>query len=220
MAWGLIFLSGILSGSVFARSVEDVVKRYGPNADKRLKSYFTEAKLTYPPKRLALVILKKERKVELWSLQDSKPKHAHTYEILAASGMPGPKLREGDGQVPEGIYRIVSLNPNSQYHLSMKLDYPNDLDRKRAAEDKRTRLGGDIFIHGEDVSIGCVAIGNPAIEELFTLVATVGRQNVEVIIAPHDFRKQKADVFPLRYHPSWLKELYSNIQRELSRFTP
>jgi len=68
------------------------------------------------------------------------------YRITAASGTAGPKLREGDRQVPEGIYRIVGLNPNSRYHLSMKLDYPNAFDRHQAARDGRARPGSDIFI--------------------------------------------------------------------------
>jgi murein L,D-transpeptidase YafK len=96
----------------------------------------------------------------------------------------GPKLREGDRQVPEGVYRIASLNPNSRFHLSMEVNYPNDFDRAMAAKDGRVNLGGQIFIHGGTASIGCLAMGDAVIERLFVLVARVGRENVRVVIAP------------------------------------
>ena len=69
------------------------------------------------------------------------------YPILAASGVLGPKLREGDKQVPEGIYGAEALNPNSKFHLSIRLNYPNTFDRRMAQSDGRTQLGGDIMIH-------------------------------------------------------------------------
>jgi murein L,D-transpeptidase YafK len=108
--------------------------------------------------------------------------------ILAASGLPGPKLRQGDGQVPEGIYAVPALNPNSRFHLSIMLDYPNAYDVAVAEAEGRTDLGGEIFIHGGAASIGCLAIGDDAIERLFVLVADVGIENVAVIVAPHDPR--------------------------------
>ena len=100
--------------------------------------------------------------------------------------------------MPEGVYRIEYLNPNSSYHLSMKVDYPNAYDPAMAKRDGRTRLGGDIFIHGKDVSIGCVALGDRAIEELFTLVAETGTERVKVIIAPNDLRVARRDHPPER----------------------
>ena len=86
--------------------------------------------------------------------------------ILAASGVSGPK-REGDKQVPEGFYRIELLNPNSRYHLSLRVNYPNADDLERARQDGRalSTLGGDIMIHGGSASIGCLALGDPAVGE-------------------------------------------------------
>ena len=80
--------------------------------------------------------------------------------------MLGPKLREGDRQVPEGVYTIANMNPNSISHLSLALSYPNDFDRARAAEDGRAdnTLGGSIMIHGGSGSIGCMAVGDEAAE--------------------------------------------------------
>jgi murein L,D-transpeptidase YafK len=137
------------------------------------------------------------------------------YPVLAASGGPGPKLRQGDLQVPEGFYKILWLNPMSSYHLSMKLDYPNAFDRAQAAREGRTQLGGDIFIHGRDVSIGCLALGDPAIEELFVLVNDVGVGRVRVLIAPHDLRRHPR---PTPAAPAWLDGLYVRLERELRRY--
>jgi murein L,D-transpeptidase YafK len=138
------------------------------------------------------------------------------YPVLAASGHAGPKLRQGDLQVPEGVYRIEHLNPNSSYHLSMKVSYPNELDRRMAKGDGRAQLGGDIFIHGDQVSIGCMAMGDPAIEELFTLVAETGHQRVKVIIAPNDLRARGAVIH--EDAPNWVGQLYRVIAAALVEF--
>jgi murein L,D-transpeptidase YafK len=138
-----------------------------------------------------------------------------SWAVLAASGGAGPKLREGDRQVPEGVYRIDQLNPNSAYHLSLRIDYPNAVDRAQAARDGRQRLGGDIFIHGKDVSVGCLAIGDEAIEELFWLAATVGKDAFTVVIAPTDLRRSPP---PEPRGPAWVMDLYRDLQRELEKF--
>jgi murein L,D-transpeptidase YafK len=120
--------------------------------------------------------------------------------------------------VPEGIYRVEGLNPNSSYHLSIKLNYPNAFDLEHAKLDGRTGLGGDIFIHGKTVSIGCLAMGDEAIEELFVLINRIGIKNVRVIIAPHDFRNNTVE--PGRDQLPWVRELYALIQQELGRLRP
>jgi hypothetical protein len=85
------------------------------------------------------------------------------------------------------VYRIEHLNPMSSYHLSMKVSYPNAFDRRMAARDRRTNLGGDIFIHGKSVSIGCVA---SAIARSRSCSRSSRRRHakVKVIIAPNDLR--------------------------------
>src|SRR5262245_52737989 len=91
------------------RTVADALAMYGPNADPELKALHDAAGILYPPKELALIATKSERRLEVWaSNEDGHFKHLATYEILGASGGLGPKLREGDGQVPEGVYRIAS----------------------------------------------------------------------------------------------------------------
>jgi hypothetical protein len=197
------------------RTVEDIVQIYGANATRKLGGYFAKAKVSYPPKEITLVALKQERKLELWARDNKEFRLIHTYHIQAASGVAGPKLRLGDKQVPEGIYRIDGLNPNSHYHLSMKLNYPNEFDLFHAELEGRTEPGSDIFIHGRAVSIGCLAMGDEAIEELFILTTQTGAENVKVVIAPHDPRAYSltADSAQL---PLWTTELYANISREIN----
>lgn len=100
------------------RTVEDVLHIYGTHVTRKLSNYFTQAKVAFPPKAITLVALKQEKKLELWARDNKEFRLIHTYDIRAASGVAGPKLRQGDKQVPEGIYRIEAMNPNSNYHLS------------------------------------------------------------------------------------------------------
>ena len=132
--------------------------------------------------------------------------------------MIGPKLREGDKQVPEGFYRIELLNPNSRYHLSLRVNYPNAVDIERAGRDGRdlSMLGGDIMIHGGAESVGCIAIGDPGIEELFIMVARTGLDNVRLIIAPRDPRQKRMHAAP-EDGPLWTRELHDQLHRQIAR---
>jgi L,D-transpeptidase catalytic domain len=195
-------------------TVRDVLQAYGKNAVDKLDHYFTKVKVTYPPREVALIAYKQEKKLELWARDKGEFRLIRDYFIMAASGDAGPKLRQGDRQVPEGIYRITKLNPNSHFHLSMEINYPNAFDLIHAELDGRTDLGSDIFIHGKDASIGCLAMGDAAIRELFVLAAQVGVANVKVVIAPHDPK-----AYPLAANseelPEWTSELYAMISREI-----
>ena len=110
----------------------EAVDEYGARAAERFMPYFHSAEVKYPPEKLILLGLKKENRLEVWAKTGERITFIYSYPVLAASGMLGPKLREGDRQVPEGFYSIISLNPNSSYHLSMELNYPNTLDQKYA----------------------------------------------------------------------------------------
>lgn len=201
-----------VSGGV---TVAERLGQYGPAARARLQPAFTEAGVPYPPAELVLVGIKDRKQLELWARDAGGPfRHVRTYPILAASGGPGPKLRQGDRQVPEGLYRIESLHPNSLYHLALRVNYPNAHDRRQAAAEGRTHLGGDIMIHGSDGSVGCLAMGDRAAEDLFVLVAETGLANTRVILTPVDFRtselpEQAAEL------PAWTGQLYSAIRRAL-----
>lgn len=191
------------------KTVQDRVEEFGP----KVRSKWAELIPTYPPPSLTLIALKEERRLEVW-VDKPAPLFVTSYPILAASGTTGTKLREGDGQVPEDIYKLEYLNPNSLFHLSMKINYPNEFDREFARAEGRDNLGGDIFIHGRSVSIGCLAIGDDAIEELFVLIAESGHRNVSIIIAPYDMRTRSA---PLQVD-SWHSKLYDTINSALSHY--
>lgn len=121
-------------------------------------------------------------------------------------------------QIPEGIYAIESLNPNSAFHLSLRLNYPNALDMKHAVEDGRDSPGSDIMIHGADCSVGCLAMGDSAAEELFVLAADTGIRHTKVIVAPVDLRIRDVPRLPDTM-PAWVDELYATIRGELENLS-
>lgn len=136
--------------------------------------------------KLSIYVFKSERRVELHAPGWTEPR---VYPMTAFSGRLGPKLVEGDGQIPEGLYGVEYLNPNSRFHLSLKVSYPNAEDRAQAAKDGREHPGTNIMIHGKAATVGCVPVGDDAIEDIFYLVALVGRENVSIVMAPYDMRQ-------------------------------
>lgn len=202
-----------------SQAIKSAIIRYGLHKEPHLMRYFSKAGVAYPPKDIALLAFKKEQHIQLWA-KNSPSGHwhyIHTYPLTASSGTLGPKLKEHDRQIPEGIYRLTTFNPYSSMHLSMMINYPNEFDRQQAARDGRRRLGGDIFLHGKDRSVGCLAVGDSAIDELFLLTHRVGLNHVQLIIAPNDLRKHKAATNTL-IQPKWLPILYNKIGKALNRF--
>ncbi|TAE78272.1 MAG: 2-dehydro-3-deoxyphosphooctonate aldolase [Verrucomicrobia bacterium] len=112
---------------------------------------------------------KEEALLELWVLQRASGRYQHfrTWSIAALSGGPGPKLAEGDRQVPEGFYYVPpsAMKPDSRFHLAFNIGYPNAYDRHHR------RTGSHIMVHGDRVSIGCLAMTDERIEEIYTLCA-------------------------------------------------
>lgn len=202
-----------------SQAIDHAVSRYGLRTEPELIRYFKKANVPYPPKDVAFLAFKKEQHIQLWARESSlTPWHyIRTYPLTAFSGRLGPKLKEHDLQIPEGLYHITMLNPFSAWHLSMMLDYPNQFDKIQAIRDGRSRLGGDIFMHGKSLSAGCLAVGDRAIDQMFLLAHRVGVRHVQVIIAPNDLRKEQPATTNLA-QPRWLPELYRNIGKALSQF--
>ncbi len=202
------------------RTVEQVHEAIAPTAGLRLRPAFFLAGVAYPPTRFTLLAFKEEKRIDLHAM-DAKGKFRFiaSYPILAASGEAGPKLQEGDSQVPEGFYRIELLNPNSSFHLSLRVNYPNADDIARAQEEGRdtTNLGSDIMIHGRDVSIGCLAMGDAAIEELFMLAQDTGIEGIDLIIAPCDLRTGAKPELP-QSAPVWTGALHERLREALNSF--
>ena len=198
-------------------SMRTVLTKYSYHAARSLQPYFKDAKIPLPPARLALLVFKQQKKLEVYGAGKTGPwTYIRSYPVLGASGVRGPKLKQGDMQVPEGIYSISSLNPNSRFHLSIELNYPNAFDQRQAKLAGRDNIGDHIFIHGGHESTGCVAVGDDVIEELFPLVYYVGESHVEVVIAPDDLRTMPAMYSVIK--PAWLPVLYTNIKKKLAEF--
>jgi len=200
------------------RTVEQALAEFEPEARKRLGPACRKAGLGWLPKSIVLLAFKQEKILELWGA--GAPGEAYrflrSYPVLAASGIPGPKQRSGDRQVPEGFYDLPDLNPNSLHHLSIRVDYPNENDLSNACVPLE-EMGGDIFLHGGDRSIGCLAVGDPAIEELFVLAALAGPENRRLLICPVDFRREGARA-PVGQE-AWVGDLYARLAEALRAFS-
>ncbi len=148
---------------------------------------------------------KSEKELELWIQENPEDKFSlyNTYPVLRASGRLGPKRKQHDGQVPEGFYEVDRFNPESQFHLSLGLNYPNVSDSVRS---DREKPGTDIFIHGSNVSIGCLAMGNPAIEEIYK-IAEVAKKSGNPI---------RVDIFPFRMAEENLKTQPEKLKQHLN----
>lgn len=194
-------------------SVDDRLSEFGDAARARMAAGFAEAGVAYPPARVTLMAVKADKTLHVYA-GDSEDSlhHVLRYPVLGQSGTLGPKLREGDLQVPEGRYEIETLNPNSRFYVSLRLNYPNAWDWEKARADGRENPGSDIYIHGKRASIGCLAMGDQVAEELFCLVADVGKENVTVLIAPIDFRATDSDSSDLPDSPPWIGELYRELR--------
>ncbi len=167
-------------------------------------------------KPIYIRIFKEEKILELWVQQGERYTLFKTYPIQKTSGLLGPKQREGDRQNPEGVYVITkkNLNPFSHYYLSMNIGYPNRLDRNL----KRT--GSAIMIHGGCKSIGCFALGDKGIKEIYTLAANAlaaTQKFFYVAIYPFKMQEEKLKQYQnVKWFPFWqnLKEGYDLFNQE------
>ncbi len=215
--YGQFMLTKLVGGY----TVADRLEQYADKVSSQLNAAFSQQGISYPPKHVAVLAFKDTNMLQLYAKNSDMQNWqlVKTYPIVKASGVLGPKLQEGDKQVPEGIYQSESLNPNSRYHLAIRVNYPNEFDRQMAQLDGRINLGGDIMIHGSSSSVGCLAMGNDAAEELFVLAALAGNNPMKIIIGPTDFRTKAVDGLAIAGKtPRWRAELYQHIRQELSAF--
>ena len=149
-----------------------------------VRALFAAQDVAFPPAELYFRAFKRERELEVWASSEAggRMERVATYRICALSGNLGPKRSEGDGQVPEGFYKIQYAWPNSAFHLEMKIGYPNASDKAISRGDP----GGAIMIHGACASIGCLAMTDERVEELWTMAKSTagGEKAVHVHIFP------------------------------------
>jgi len=170
--------------------VADVFRR----KEDTLKRQFAAKQLEWPAKFVYIRSFKYDSELEVWvkNRVEDEYKLFKSYKICALAGTMGPKRIEGDYQVPEGFYHITEFKPNSQYHLSLGLNYPNASDRILADS---LQPGGDIFIHGSCVTQGCIPITNGQIEELYMITSYArgqGQDFIPVHIFPVKFNKPRS----------------------------
>lgn len=181
---------------------------------KRLQPNLRSLGLDDFPTEIMMIAYKEERMLHvLGKTEDNQFRGIKVYPFTGFSGKLGPKLKEGDKQIPEGIYQIEYLNPNSAYYLSLKVNYPNDFDKQKSKFTDLSEMGGDIFIHGKSASIGCIPIGDKGIEEVFILAERAIHKGIKVIISPRDFTLNP--LYPSIENVEWEQELYQSIEREL-----
>ncbi len=197
------------------------------NIEKKIQMISTKADVDYPPEKILLRAFKSERVLEIWA-KDSKNigyKLIVSYDFTGFSGDLGPKRSEGDYQIPEGIYYIDRFNPASQFHLSLGLNYPNKSDRIRTTYKDP---GCDIFIHGNQVTIGCIPLGDLIIEQLYIIAVDTKssvQKKIPVHIFPYKFKNKAKKKRYLRYTNNnskvtvlWkeLESIYNNFDKNKS----
>ena len=177
---------------------------YNRTADS-VKKQFEKQNLVWPPAEMYVRSFKYDRQLEIWVKGDSKEafKLFKIYKVCMQSGTMGPKRMEGDYQVPEGFYYINEFNPNSAYHLSLGLNYPNSSDRILSDV---SRPGGNIYIHGNCVSTGCIPLMDLPMEEVFIIASAVKEKAMQDFIPVH--------VFPIRYNVKKSVDYLSNITKD------
>ena len=199
MRWFFSLFAVALFGC--AGSSADRVAQARKNCEASLEKLCESRGLSYPVKRLFVRAFKAEKVLEVWGADKAGPMVLiKSYLVAAQSGGPGPKRKEGDRQVPEGFYSVDRFNPLSKFHLSLGLNYPNASDRVRGDHE---HPGSDIFIHGDQKSIGCLAITDPMIEEIYLLA--LGSKEAGI----------PAHVFPCRMEG----QVYRQLRAEYPEFT-
>lgn len=162
------------------------VKTAYDEKEATVKTFFETAGIKFNGFHLFLRVFKREQNLEVWVKEQDKAEHflLKTYPFCASSGILGPKRKEGDLQIPEGVYHINRFNPNSNFYLSLGVNYPNEADK---VLHKTHDPGGDIFIHGGCETIGCIPITDEKIKELYVLAVEAknnGQQKIPVHIFP------------------------------------
>ncbi|MBT3208000.1 MAG: L,D-transpeptidase family protein [Bacteroidetes bacterium] len=142
---------------------------------------------------IIILAFKAESIIEIYAKKNNEKTYRKltTYKICAKSGNLGPKRKQGDFQVPEGFYCINRFNPYSNFHLSLGINYPNLADRRKS---NFSNLGGDIFIHGSCVTIGCLPMSDDKIKEIYLYAINAknnGQQKIPVYIFPFKMTQQK-----------------------------
>jgi len=175
--------------------------------EKKLK----EKDLRLEDIHILFVAYKSEKQLDIYikNKKDNQYKKLMSYDICASSGDLGPKRKSGDYQVPEGFYQIDRFNPASSYYLSLGVNYPNQSDKIKSTA---KNLGGDIFIHGSCVTIGCMPMTDDKIKEIYIYALEAknnGQTKIPVYIFPFKMTSENLKKYKSSYesHSSFWNNL-------------
>jgi murein L,D-transpeptidase YafK len=179
----LLFMSAATESFKESQLKFSRVKAAFEEKEEAVKEIFQTKGLS-PQGNLFIRAFKLEEELEVWVRGEKEYQLLVTYTFCTSSGTIGPKRKEGDLQIPEGVYHINHFNPYSTFHLSLGINYPNASDR--ILSDKE-HPGGAIYIHGNCVSIGCIPITDDKIKELYVMAVeakNAGQEKIPVHIFP------------------------------------
>ncbi len=225
---GLIFFVVMLKAQSSFIDYERNFPRVADAFDRKvdtLKKQFEALGLQWPARQIYIRSFKYDSQLEVWVRNNvNEPfKLFKTYAVCALAGTMGPKRMAGDYQVPEGFYYINAFKPNSLYHMSLGLNYPNASDKIVTSG---TDPGGDIFIHGSCVTVGCIPIQDFQIEEVYILAMSAksnGQDFIPVHIYPVRFNNAKSMAYfdkatkdqpDVQQFATKLKEVYDYFEKE------
>jgi murein L,D-transpeptidase YafK len=206
-----------ISGQKAYSRVRDAIETKSEALEDRLRKY----KLSLSNVHILIAAYKNEQELDIYVKRKNEHEYGllATYTICAPSGVLGPKRKAGDRQVPEGFYHIDRFNPSSSYYLSLGLNYPNQSDKiRKTAQD----AGGDIFIHGSCVTIGCMPMTDDKIKELYLYAIHAknnGQQNIPVYVFPFRMSAQNMQKFAKAYSKDEQMLLFwNNLRTGYDRF--
>lgn len=181
-----------------------------------LKKEFLSKGLHFPPSKILLISYKAEGELQIWVKESYGYDLFKIYEVCKKSGDFGPKRKQGDKQVPEGIYKINVFNPNSDYHLSLGVSYPNMSDRILS---NASDLGGDIYIHGGCATVGCLPMTDDLMQEVYVLSALAknkSQADIPIYLFPFKFNKLTEYIFYKEYPQN--VSFWENLKQEYYYF--
>lgn len=171
---------------------------------------------------ILIAVYKETDEFEIFAKKKAESEYRllNSYLICSRSGQPGPKRKQGDGQVPEGFYKIVQFNPLSNFYLSLGINYPNLADRKKTTA---SDPGGNIFIHGSCVTIGCLPMTDDKIKEIYVyavLAKNNGQSDIPVYIFPFRMTDQNFNSYKEKYiNNKELIDFWTNLKTGYDKFT-
>jgi murein L,D-transpeptidase YafK len=200
----------------YARVRETIAEK-----EEMIKNHLQQHELNVRSLRILMVAYKSEKKLELYARAKDKTvyKKIADYHICRTSGKLGPKRRQGDNQIPEGLYRIDRFNPTSNFYLSLGINYPNLSDRRKS---QAGNLGGDIFIHGDCVTIGCLPVTDDKIKEIYlysVYARNSGQTDISVYIFPFQMTDATFENYRKRYSENQeLIGFWENLKKGYDKF--